>query len=253
MGGHNHWSGIKHKKAIVEAKRGKVFTKIIREIAVAAKIGGGDPGGNPRLRLALEKAREANLPGDTVKQAIQRGTGEVPGLSYEDCLFEGYGPGGVAVLVEATTDNRNRTSGEIRKLFSNHGGSLGEAGCVAWQFAKKGVITVPRAQAEEDALMAVALEAGAEDLRSEGEAFLVLTAPGDLETVKAALVGKAIPVQAAEVTRLPQNTIRVEGSDAERMLVLLDVLEEHEDAQNVYANFDIPDSVIEKVGAARSA
>ena len=253
MGGHSHWSGIKHKKAIVDAKRGKVFTKIIREITVAAKIGGGDATGNPRLRLALEKAREANLPSDTVKKAIQRGTGELPGLSYEDCLFEGYGPGGVAVLVEATTDNRNRTSGEIRKLFSNHGGSLGEAGCVAWQFAKKGVITVLRAQAEEDALMTIALEAGAEDLRSEGEVFLVLTVPGEMEAVKSTLAAKAIPVQTAEVTRLPQNTIHIDGSDAERMLALLDVLEEHEDTQNVYANFDIPDSVIEKVEAGRSA
>jgi len=244
MSGHSKWHGIKHKKAKVDAQRGRLFTRLIKEITIAAKHGGGDPGGNPRLRAAIQAAKSANMPADNIDRAIKKGTGELPGVSYEECVYEGYGPGGVAVLVEALTDNKNRTTSELRKVFSKCGGNLGESGCVAWMFAKKGLIQVEADKADEEKLMSIALEAGAEDLRRSDDVFEVLTAPTDFEAVRDA-VGKAgIPTLSAEVTAVPQSTMRLEGKQAQQMLQLMEDLEEHDDAQHVYANFDIPDEVM---------
>ena len=244
MSGHSKWHGIKHKKAKVDAAKGRIFTKLIKEITVAARHGGGDPGGNPRLRTAVQAAKAANMPSDNIDRAIKKGTGELPGVSYEECVYEGYGPGGVAVLVEALTDNKNRTTSELRKVFSKHGGNMGESGCVAWMFAKKGLIQVEAAKADEEKLMSIALEAGAEDMRREESLFEVIAAPADFERVREA-VGKAgIPTVSAEVTMVPQNTLRVEGKNAQQMLQLMEDLEEHDDAQHVYANFDIPEEVM---------
>ncbi len=249
MSGHSKWHGIKHKKAKVDAQKGRLFTRLIKEITVAARHGGGDPGGNPRLRTAIQAAKAANMPADNIDRAIKKGTGELPGVSYEECVYEGYGPGGVAVLVEALTDNKNRTTSELRKVFSKSGGNLGESGCVAWMFAKKGLIQVEAAKADEERLLSIVLEAGAEDLRRDESLFEVITAPSDFERVREA-VGKAgIPMVSAEITMVPQNTLRVEGKQAQQMLQLMEDLEEHDDAQHVYANFDIPEEVM----AAHSA
>ncbi|HEY7676192.1 MAG TPA: YebC/PmpR family DNA-binding transcriptional regulator [Candidatus Methylomirabilis sp.] len=244
MSGHSKWHGIKHKKAKVDAAKGRIFTKLIKEITVAARHGGGDPGGNPRLRTAIQAAKAANMPSDNIDRAIKKGTGELPGVSYEECVYEGYGPGGVAVLVEALTDNKNRTTSELRKVFSKHGGNMGESGCVAWMFAKKGLIQVDAAKADEEKLMSIALEAGAEDMRREESLFEVITAPGDFERVREAVAKAGIPTVSAEVTMVPQNTLRVEGKPAQQMLQLMEDLEEHDDAQHVYANFDIPEEVM---------
>lgn len=249
MGGHSHWSTIKRHKAAQDAKRGKVFTRLIREVTIAARHG-GDPDANSQLRLAISKAKEANMPADTIKRAIQRGTGELPGVAYEEITLEGYGPGGTAILLDVTTDNRNRTVAEIRSLLAKHGGSMAEAGAVAWQFDKKGVLVVERAKVDEDRLLSVALESGAEDVRSSQTAFDILTAPQDLETVKAALLEETIEPSYAEVTYVPQNQVPVTGKAAEQVLKLVEVLDDHDDVQKVYANFDIPDEVMEQLEAA---
>lgn len=246
MSGHNKWSTIKHKKAREDAKRGKIFTKIIREITVAAREGGGDPDANPRLRAAVQAAKAANMPADNVKRAIQRGTGELPGVSYEGVTYEGYGPGGVAVMLEVLTDNRNRTTAEVRHLFSKYGGNLGENGCVSWIFTRKGVILIPRGEGvDEDALMETALEAGAEDLDTSDEDFFrVVTAPDELHSVKDHIESAGFTVEAAEFEMEPSTQVRLEGKKAEQMLKLMEAFDDHDDVQNVWANFDIDDELM---------
>ncbi|MEK6682958.1 MAG: YebC/PmpR family DNA-binding transcriptional regulator [Nitrospirota bacterium] len=246
MSGHSKWATTKHKKSAIDAKRGKIFTKITKEITVAAKLGGGDMDGNPRLRTAIAKAKDANMPSDNIKKAIMKGTGELPGVSYEETTYEGYGPGGVAVLADIMTDNKNRTVAEVRKIFTRHGGNMGEAGCVAWMFSKKGYIVVERSKADEDSLMSIALDAGALDMKSDNSNFEIITEPKDLEKVKEALKQKNIEMTVAEATMVPQNYIKLEGKGAEQMLKLMDELEDHDDVQNVYANFDIPEEIIAK-------
>ncbi len=247
MSGHSKWATTKHRKAAVDAKRGKIFTRLGKEIAVAARMGGGDPDANPRLRLAVGKAREANMPADNIKRAIQRGTGELPGVEYEEIVYEGYGPGGVALLMEVTTDNRNRTVGEIRHLLTKHGGKMGETGCVAWMFQRKGVISVPADKVSEDTLMEAALAAGAEDMQRQDDTFEVTTTPEDLERVRDALKDAGVPVEEAEPRMIPETEVRLDGADAERMLRLMELLEDHDDVQAVSANFDIPDEIMERV------
>ncbi|NOZ94820.1 MAG: YebC/PmpR family DNA-binding transcriptional regulator [Acidobacteria bacterium] len=249
MSGHSKWSTIKHKKAREDAKRGKIFTKIIREITVSAREGGGDPEANPRLRAAVAAAKSANMPADNIKRAIQRGTGELPGVSYEEVSYEGYGPGGVAVLVEVLTDNRNRTTAEIRHLFSKNGGNLGENGCVAWVFTRKGQILVPRAGGpDEDELMERVLEAGAEDLDTDDdEYYRIITAPEELHQVKSALEEAGIPVETAEFDMEPSTTVRLEGKQAQQMIRLMNAFDDHDDVQNVWANFDIDEEILEAV------
>lgn len=250
MSGHSKWAQIKHKKAHTDAKRGKVFTKIIKEITIAARLGGGNPDGNPRLRTAIEKAKEVNMPHDNIKRAIMKGTGELPGVSYEELVYEGYGPAGVAILIEVMTDNKNRTVPEIRHIMAKNGGSLGETGCVSWMFSKKGYILVNKAKAQEDEVMTVALEAGAEDMKNDPQEdnYEIITAPEDLNDVKAAIKKADIPVESAEVTMLPKSYVVLDEKAAEQMVRLMDALEDHDDIQNVYANFDISDEVAEKVG-----
>ncbi|MGB3941551.1 MAG: YebC/PmpR family DNA-binding transcriptional regulator [Candidatus Manganitrophaceae bacterium] len=248
MSGHSKWATTKHKKMALDAKRGKIFTKVIREITVAAKIGGGDPDGNPRLRTAILKAKECNMPADNIKKAIQKGTGELPGVSYEEIMYEGYGPGGVAILIQIMTDNKNRTVSEIRHLLSKQGGNMGESGSVSWMFERKGHITLDKQKVDEEKLMSIALDAGAEDIKSDDPAlFQVLTAVNDFEKVKKAIVDAGLTASSSEVTYLPQTYIKLEGKEAEQMLRLMDALEDHDDVQNVYANFDIPDEVMAKV------
>jgi len=250
MSGHSRWAGIKHKKGLADAKRGKNFTRIVREIAIAARIGGGNIEGNPRLRKAVDDAREANMPSDNVKKAIQRGTGEIPGVTYEELVYEGYGPSGVALIVDVTTDNKNRTAGEIRRIFSQHGGNLGEQGSVGWMFSSKGLLTVEKSKAKEDELMDLVLEAGAEDLKSDDpEVFEITTSPADFEKVKKALEGRQVPLASAEVTMLPQTYVKLTGSAASQMLSLMNALEEHDDVKNIYANFDIPKELIENAAS----
>jgi len=244
MSGHSKWAGIKHKKAIVDAQRGKAFSKVVREIMVAAKHGGGSPDANARLRLAISKAREVNLPKDKIEQAIKKGTGELPGVSYEEMVLEGYGPGGVAILVEALTDNKNRTTAELRNIFSRHGGNVAGAGSVSWQFQKKGAVLVSARLIDEDRLMGIALEGGAEDLKREGDTFTITTDPHSLEPVKQALSTNHVALESAIVTMIPSSSVRVEGSQAKQLLTLLDELEDHEDVQQVFANFDIPDAIL---------
>jgi len=249
MGGHSHWATIKRHKGAQDAKRGKVFTRIIREITIAARSG-GDPDANPRLRLAVAKAKEANMPGDTMKKAIQRGTGELPGVTYEEFSLEGYGPGGTAVLLEITSDNRNRTVAEIRSLFKKNHGNIAEAGAVSWQFHKKGFIAIDKGKVEEDRLLTLALEAGAEDVKAGDKSYEIITSPHDFEAVKKALVEAKIDATLAEITYLPQNTIHLNEKPAEQMLKLMEVMDEHDDVQKAHANFDIPEEVMEKMAAA---
>lgn len=244
MSGHSKWAGIKHRKAKVDAQRGRVFTKIIREITVAARVGGGDPGGNPRLRTAVLAAKAVNMPSDNIDRAIKKGTGELEGVSYEEITYEGYGPGGVAVMVEVVTDNKNRTVGEIRKLFSRHGGHLGEAGCVGFLFEKKGSIQIEASKVDEERLLSIALEAGAEDLQREESLFALTTAPKAFEKVRDAIVKSGIQPLSAEITKLPKSTVKLDGKPAEQMLRLIEELEEHDDVQHVYANFDIPEEIM---------
>jgi YebC/PmpR family DNA-binding regulatory protein len=250
MSGHSKWHSIKHKKGAADAKRGKLFTKVIKELIVAARSGGGNPDSNPRLRTALAAAKGANMPLDNIKRAIMKGTGELPGQQYEAVTYEGYGPGGVAVLAETLTDNKNRTVAEIRHLFSKHGGNLGESGSVQWMFDRKGYISVAKEEASEDKLMEVALEAGAEDLQSEGDSFAIYCSMESFEGVKGALEAANIPVQTAELTMIPQNGIRLEGKKAEQMLKLMEALEDHDDIQHVYANFDIDEAEMEAIASA---
>jgi YebC/PmpR family DNA-binding regulatory protein len=248
MSGHSKWSQIRHKKSVVDAKRGKLFSKISKEISVAARIGGSDPGMNPRLRLAIEKAKDANMPADNIKRAIMKGTGELPGMAYEEAVYEGYGPGGVALMLEALTDNKTRTVSELRHILSKHGGSMGEAGCVAWMFDKKGYMLVDKRSIDEDILMSIALDAGAEDIKNdpEEENYEIITAPEDLNRVKEFLEKKNITLNLSEVTLIPKSYVKLAAKDAEKMLKLVDAVEEHDDIQNVYANFDIPDEVMAK-------
>jgi YebC/PmpR family DNA-binding regulatory protein len=250
MSGHSKWATTKHKKAAVDAKRGKLFTKLTKEITVAARLGGGDQDGNPRLRTAVAKAKAVSMPADNIKRAIQKGTGELPGVAYEEVTFEGYGPGGVAIMVETMTDNRNRTVSEIRHILSKLGGNLGEAGCVSWMFHKKGYIVVSSAKADEEKLLALALDAGAEDMQTEDDNFVITTAPHDFEQVKKALEDAGVPLDAAEVTMVPQTYVKIEGQkEAGQMMRLMEALEDSDDVQNVYANFDIPEEVMNAVGA----
>jgi YebC/PmpR family DNA-binding regulatory protein len=248
MGGHSHWATTKRHKAAVDAKRGKIFTRVIRELTIAARSG-GDPDGNPRLRMAIAKAKDANMPGDTIKKAIQRGTGELPGVHYEEFALEGYGPGGTALLLEVTSDNRNRSVAEIRSLLTKNGGNMAEAGSVAWQFHKKGLIVVEKEKVDEDRLLSLALEAGAEDVKADEKTFEVLTAPHDFEPVKKALGDAKIDSSLAEVTFVPQNYVKLDERPAEQMLKLMEILDEHDDVQKVHANFDIPEEIMEKVAA----
>jgi YebC/PmpR family DNA-binding regulatory protein len=250
MSGHSKWATIKHKKAATDARRGKAFTRLIKEITVAARAGGGDIDGNPRLRAAVQAAKAENMPAENIKRAIQRGTGELPGVMYEEANFEGYGPGGVAMLLEVTTDNRNRTVSEIRHTFARYGGNLGEAGCVAWMFSMKGYIVVPKERASEDKLLAIVLDSGGEDLREDGSNWEVITPPEAFEAVRNALVENGIQPEAAEVTMLPQNYLKLQGGQAHQMLKLLEELEEHDDVEHVHANFDIDEKEIQAALAA---
>jgi YebC/PmpR family DNA-binding regulatory protein len=246
MAGHSKWANIRRRKGAVDVKRGKIFTKLAKEITVAARMGGGDIDANPRLRSAVAAAKAENMPKDNWERAIKKGTGELEGVSYEESTYEGYGPGGAAVFVESLTDNKNRAVAEIRHIFSKRGGSLGESGCVAWMFDKKGVITVDKDQADEEKLMEVTLEAGAEDVRDAGEQFEVLTEPSDFEAVREAVEAAEIPFASAEVTMVPQNTTPVEGRDAEKMVDLMEALDDCDDVQKAYTNADIPDEFFEE-------
>jgi YebC/PmpR family DNA-binding regulatory protein len=247
MSGHSKWATIKRKKAGIDAARGRVFTRIIKEISIAARQGGGDPTGNPRLRTAIATAKASNMPADNIDRAIKKGTGELEGVTYEEITYEGYGPGGVALMVDCVTDNKNRTASELRHLFSKYGGNMGAQGCVAWMFEAKGVITVDSSKTDEDTLMDVALEAGADDVKSEEGVFEVYTAPSSLETVKAAIEAKGIPVASAEMNKIPQNTVQLDEKTAESMLKLMDMVEEFDDTQKVYANFDIAPEIMAKL------
>jgi len=244
MSGHSKWSSIKHKKAATDAKRGKIFSRLIKEITVAARMGGGDSDANPRLRTAIAAAKSENMPKDNIDRAIKKGTGELEGVSYEESIYEGYGPGGAAVLIESLTDNKNRAVADIRNIFNKSGGSLGENGCVAWIFDKKGYIAVENKSVDEDTLMETALDAGAEDLREDNSNFEVITAPEDFEAVKAAIDKASIIYIEAEITMLPQTTTNLVGKEAEQMVRLMELLEDCEDVQKVYTNADIPDEVV---------
>ncbi len=248
MAGHSHWAGIKHKKAANDAKRGKVWSKIARMIIMAAKAGGGDPNQNLTLRYAIDKAKGANMPKDTIEKAIKKGTGDLAGVTYEEVLYEGYAPGGVAIMVEGLTDKRTRTAPEIKKMFEKRGGSLGASGCVNWMFKKKGLITVKTDVAEEEALMEIALTAGAEDFENTGEIYEITCDPDAYDDLKAALEENNIPTESAELSMVPENTIAVTDVDvAKRILTLMEEFEDHDDVQEVYANFDIPDEVLSQI------
>jgi len=244
MSGHSKWSTIKRKKEKVDAARGKVFTKLIREITTAARQGGGDENANPRLRSAILAAKSANMPQSNIEKAVKKGTGELPGVVYEEKAYEGYGPGGVAIIIDTLTDNTNRTTSDVRHLLSKHGGNMGEAGCVAWMFKKKGLLAVLKDQCSEEQLMDVALEAGAEDITDEEDVWEVITSTEAFNDVKEALTEKNIPVTSAEITMIPENTVKVEGKQAEQVLKLMDVLEDMDDVQNVYSNFDIDENEV---------
>lgn len=246
MSGHSKWSTIKHKKAAKDAKRGKLFTKLIKEITVAARVGGGDINANPRLRTAVLTARASSMPGENIDRAIKKGTGELEGVHYEEIQYEGYGPGGAAILAQVLTDNKNRTVSEIRRLFTKHGGNMGEAGCVAWMFDKKGLITVEKSQVDEDRLMGVVLDAGAEDVRDEEDTFEVVTSTDDFEKVKDRLEQEKIAIASAQITMVPKNTVDVDEKNVEQILKLTEELEDHDDVQSVAANFNIPSELMEK-------
>jgi YebC/PmpR family DNA-binding regulatory protein len=250
MSGHSKWSSIKHKKAARDARRGKVFTKLIKEITIAARLGGGDINANPRLRTAVAAAKAQSMPNDNIDRAIKKGTGELGGGHLEQVAYEGYGPGGVALIVDALTDNRNRTVSEIRFLMSKHGGSLGEAGCVAWMFKKRGVVSVDRGAADEDRLMELALEAGADDLISDADSFQVVSPPESFSAVRDAIEKAGIAIANAELTMVPENTVKVAGHQAEQVLKLLEDLEDHDDVQSVSANFDMDEEVMAQFSAA---
>ncbi|MCS6805143.1 MAG: YebC/PmpR family DNA-binding transcriptional regulator [Acidobacteriota bacterium] len=244
MSGHSKWHSIKHKKGALDAKRGKLFTKLIRELTIAAR-GGGDPDANPRLRKAISDAKAANMPNDTIQRAIDRGTGKIAGESLEEVVYEGYGPGGVAIMVEAVTSNKNRTVSELRHLFSRHNGNLGESGCVAWMFETKGYITFDKGSVSEDQIYALAIEAGADDVTEEEGAFEIITAPENFEAVLSAVKQAGLEPTSASITKLPQNYVKISGKDAQMMLKLYEALDEHDDVQHVFANFDIPQHELE--------
>lgn len=249
MSGHSKWASIKHKKAATDAKRGKLFTRLIREIQIAAREGGADVDANPRLRTAVANAKAQSMPQDNIKRAILRGSGQLEGDSFEEVTFEGYGPSGVAVLVETVTDNRNRTVSDIRHHFSKHGGNLGENGCVAWMFSKKSFITVPKENASEEQLMELVLGAGAEDMKDEEDQWSVISPPEDHDQVLSELEKAGVKWSTAEVTQLPQNSVKVGGKQAAAVVRMIEALEEHDDVQNVYANFDIDDAELERLSA----
>jgi YebC/PmpR family DNA-binding regulatory protein len=242
MSGHSKWHSIKHKKGALDAKRGKLFTKLIKELTVAARTGGGDPAGNARLRKAIADAKAGNMPNDTIDRAIRRGTGEEAGVSYDEITYEGYGPGGVALLIEAVTDNRNRTVAEIRHIFSKNGGNLGESGSVGWMFEKKGYLVVEKATKPEDQLFDIAIEAGAEDIRDDEDNWEIITVPENFEAVQNAIKSAGITPQVAEVEMVPQNYVKLEGAPASQMVKLMEALEDHDDVQKVSANFDISEA-----------
>lgn len=250
MSGHSKWASIKHKKGAADAKRGKIFTKIIKEITVAARLGGGDPDGNPRLRTAILAAKAANMPQDNITRGIKKGTGELEGVQYEEITYEGYGPGGAAILLEVMTDNKNRTVSEIRALFGKRGGNLGENGCVSWMFDPKGLITVSADGQDEDELFELTLDAGAEDMKRVDDHFEITTAVESFETVRKALEDKGVTLDSAELTRIPQNTVQVDEKHAKSLLRLMDELEDHDDVQKSYSNFDISDEVIAALAEA---
>lgn len=250
MSGHSRWSQIKRKKGKADVQRGKLFSKILREITVAARNGGGDPKVNMRLKAAMESAKEANMPHDNIKRAIQKGTGELPGETYEEITYEGYAPGGVAVMVSVLTDNRNRTAPEVRHVFEKHGGNMASSGAVAWMFERKGIIQVDADKISEELLLDRALEAGATDLRPVEKVFEITTAPAQMDAVREALTRAGVPVLEAQVSYVPQSTVRVEGKDATSVVRLMEALEEMDDVQSVYANYDIPDEVLEAISAA---
>src|SRR5574337_294043 len=250
MSGHSKWATIKHKKAATDAKRGRVFTKLIREISIAARVSGGDPASNPRLRTAIAAAKNENMPNDNIERAIQRGTGQLEGEQYEEVMFEGYGPGGVGMLVQVVTSNRNRVVSEIRHLMSRGGGSLAEAGAVGWMFHRKGEIVVSKEQANEDKMLGIVLDAGAEDLRDDGSAWEVITPPESFEAVRDALTAAGVKPASAQIAWVPQNYVKLTGAHAQQMLKLVEALEEHDDVQHVYANFDIDEKEIQAVMAA---
>jgi YebC/PmpR family DNA-binding regulatory protein len=249
MSGHNKWAKIKRKKGATDAKRGRLFTRIIKEMTIAARDGGGSVQGNPRLRLAVEKAQAANMPADNIKRAIQKGTGELPGVAYEEVTYEGYGPGGVALIIESVTDNKNRTVAEVRHLLEKYNGKMGAANSVSYMFRKKGLLSVPTAAFGEDALMDVILEAGADDMKTEEDAYQIVTSPENFDAVKKALEAKGIKPDEAEVQLVPENIVRVEGKEAESVLKLMEALEDNEDIQHVYSNFDIDEKVLASFNA----
>jgi len=249
MSGHSKWATIKRKKAVTDSKRGKLFTQIIKEVTIAARMGGGDPKGNPRLRIAIDKAKASNMPADNIKRAIQKGTGELPGVAYEDVAYEGYGPGGVALIIESVTDNRNRTVSEIRHILERHNGKLGASNSVAWMFHRKGLISVGRSKYGEDALMELVLDAGADDMRTEDDTYEITTPPDLFLAVREALEAKGITPDSAEIQLVPENTVKVENKDAEQVLKMMETLEDHDDVQHVYANFDIDDKVLASFNA----
>ena len=250
MSGHSKWSTIKHKKAAKDAKRGKLFSKLIKEITVAARLSGGDISGSPRLRTAVATARENSLPSENIERAIKRGTGELEGVNYEEIQYEGYGPGGVAILCNAMTDNRNRTVADLRRIFDKSGGHMGAAGCVAWMFSKRGLITVEHDKIDEERLMELALDAGADDVKDAGDVFEIVTAPDAFDTVRAALQEATVPLAGAEVTMMPQNVVSVTGKEAAQTLRLLEELDDHDDVQTVASNVDIPQEELERLSAA---
>ena len=245
MSGHSKWATTKRKKAIVDGKKGKIFTKVVREIIMAARSGGGDVNANAKLRLAVDKAKTSNMPAENWQRAIKKGTGDLEGVSYESLTYEGYGPAGVAVVVDVLTDNKNRSASEVRSIFTKSGGNMGEPGSVAWMFKRKGLIVIPKASLAEDQVMEWALDAGAEDMTAGEETYDVVTLAEDFEKVKHALEGKGVKAASAEVTMIPSNYVKLEGDDAGRMLRLMDALEDNDDVQNVYANFDIPQEVMD--------
>ncbi len=246
MSGHSKWHSIKHKKAAADSKRGRIFTRLIKEMTVAARMGGGDVDANPRLRLVVAAAKAANMPAENIKRAIMRGTGELPGVSYEDVNYEGYGPGGAAIFMRTLTDNRNRTVAELRHILSKNGGNLGESGCVAWMFDRKGYFVIEKSAISEEKLLELVLNHGGDDMREDGDNFEVFSAPESFEKLKAALEAEQVPLAAGEVSMVPQNYVKLEGKDAQTMLKLMEALEDQEDVQNVWANFDIDEAALQE-------
>ncbi|MDP8234303.1 MAG: YebC/PmpR family DNA-binding transcriptional regulator [Candidatus Saelkia tenebricola] len=247
MSGHSKWANIKYRKGAADVRKGKIFSKLAKEITVAAKEGGGDSGANASLRHAIEKARDANMPMDNVERAVKKGTGELPGVSYEQVVYEGYGPAGIAILIDALTDNKNRTTSEVRSIFTKKGGNMAGAGSVSWIFHRKGLIVVDKNVVDEDILLTMAIESGAEDMKTEGDVFEIIISPESFEAVKNALTDKNIIMVSNEITMLPSNSIKLGVQEAKRVLSLMDLLQSNDDVQQVYANFDIPDEIIEEV------